>query len=265
MFFDWLKQRRRKRLAARPFPDEWTESLRDNVRHFRSLNASEQRKVRNVVQVFVAEKNWEGCGGLAITDVIKVTIAGQIAILVLGFDQQYFDAVLSILVYPDSFLVPESHIASSGVVTEGNSAREGEAWHRGPVILSWSEALAGGRGDSPGHNLVFHEFAHQLDMLNGQVADGTPALQPAVTHERWTSLISDAFETLRHDCAHGRPSVFDCYGATSVTEFFAVATETFFEEPREFKRRDAELYAIFTLYYQQDPLSRYESLGCGCA
>ena len=258
MFVGWLKRRRRKRLAARPFPDDWTEVLRENVRHFWTLSTSEQRKVRNDVQVLVTEKNWEGCGGLVMTDEIKVTIAAQIAILVLGYDQQYFDAVLSILVYPDAYLAPERHIASSGIVMEGSSAREGEAWYRGPVILSWPDALTGGRGDSRGHNLVFHEFAHQMDMLNGRVADGVPAFQAAAEAERWTCLIANAFQSLCHDCEHGRPSVFDCYGATSQAEFFAVATETFFEEPKKFKQQDAELYSMFQLYYRQDPLSRYE-------
>lgn len=257
MLFGWLKRRRRERLAARPFPDEWIDVLHGNVWHYGLLRASEQEQVRRTTQVFMEEKNWEGCGGLVMTDEVRVTIAAQMAILVLGFKKQYFDAVLSVLVYPDAYLAPEPQAIGSGVVIEGRSAREGEAWHRGPVILSWSDALAGGRGETPGHNLVLHEFAHQLDMLHDRVANGIPVLPRAIRPEHWTSTMEEGLEKLRYDCASGNSTAFDCYGTKNLAEFFAVATESFFEDPATFKQHDPVLYELFELYYRQDPLSRF--------
>src|SRR5258707_1264 len=140
MLLRWLRNRRRRALLGQPFPPAWDDVLRHNVRLAASLTADEQARVRDYVRVFVAEKHWEGCGGLEITDEIRVTIAAQVAILVLGFDKQYFERVLSILVYPAAYVAPgKTSTNQAGVVLEGDSARQGEAWYRGPVILSWPQ------------------------------------------------------------------------------------------------------------------------------
>ena len=174
----------------------------------------------------------------------------------LGFPGQYFNKVRSILVYPDAYVAPHATITKGGVVLEGDSAREGEAWYRGPVILSWSDALTGGRGESGRDNLVFHEFAHQLDMQNGRHVDGMPPLESAELSRRWSAVLAEHYHELVRDCQRGRHTLLDCYGATNIGEFFAVATETFFQRPRTLQERHPELYDIFRHFYRQDPAAR---------
>ncbi len=140
--FDWLRRRRRQRLLTTPFPDEWADILYRNVKHYARLNESEQSKLRNDLRILVAEKNWEGCRDLTIDDEIRVTIAAQASLLLLGFRDKYFDLVQSILVYPDAFVAPDRTDLDSGLVLEGETTNEGEAWYRGPVVLSWPDALA---------------------------------------------------------------------------------------------------------------------------
>lgn len=254
--FNWLRRRRRRRLLATPFPDEWTYILRRNVHHYARLNESERSKLRNDLRILVAEKNWEGCRGLTIDDEMKVTIAAQASLLLLGFRNKYFDLVQSILVYPDAFVAPDRTDFDSGLVLEGESSNEGEAWYRGPVVLSWPDALAGGRGESDGDNLVLHEFAHQLDMESGAVIDGTPILGNRPPRDRWQRVMQAEFERLDRDCHRGRKTLLDCYGATDIGEFFAVATECFFEQPVRLRDRHLSLYELLGEYFQQDPAAR---------
>jgi MtfA peptidase len=253
----WLNDRRRRKLRMQPFPTAWEQILQNNVRVCAPLNEAEQSKLRSDMNVFVAEKNWEGCGGLVVTDEHKITIAAQACLLVLAFENEYFDLVQSILVYPDAYVAPSRSVTREGIVLEGDSAREGEAWYRGPVILSWSDVLAGGRRQSSGHNLVWHEFAHQLDMQNGRQVDGTPKLATVREYERWQQVIGEEFTHLEQDCRHGRRVLLDCYGATDLGEFFAVATECFFGRPRELAHEHPSLYGILRDFYRQDPAVRF--------
>jgi Mlc titration factor MtfA (ptsG expression regulator) len=252
MLFDWWKNRRRRRLLAEPFPTPWLTVLQHNVQAYGRLTPPEQAKVRDYVQVFVAEKNWEGCGGLPMNDEIRVTIAAQVGILVLGLDEQYFEHVLSILVYPSTYVAADRSIREGGIVVEGDSARLGEAWYRGPVIFSWTDVLAAGRQTTAG-NVVYHEFAHQLDMLNGRIVDGTPPLETADQDRRWLETTAAEYRHLVAACESGHRTFFDCYGATSRAEFFAVTTESFFTGPIEFQRRHTELYALMCEVYHFDP------------
>jgi Mlc titration factor MtfA (ptsG expression regulator) len=243
-------------LLGQPFPPAWHEVLQRNVWLYAWLTADEESRVRNYVRIFVAEKHWEGCGGLELTDEVRVTIAAQVAILVLGLPEQYFSRVLSILVYPTAYVAPGRTMTRGGIVLEGASAREGEAWYRGPVILSWHDVLAGSRQETPGHNVVLHEFAHQLDMLNGQIVDGVPPLETREQYDRWTEVFDLHYRQLVRDCEHGHATLLDCYGATSPAEFFAVATETFFTRPHALQHRHPDLYAILGMFYRQNPTAR---------
>ena len=253
MLLSWWKRCRRRKLLAVPFPDDWREVLRQNVVHYSRLTADQRRNLERRVQVFVAEKNWEGCNGVTVTDEMKVTIAAQACLLVLAFEDEHFDNVLSILVYPTAFLAKDVQIGRAGVVIQNQQVRLGEAWYRGPVIVSWEDALAGGRQQQPGRNLVLHEFAHQLDMQNGRELDGTPPLPPGDLAARWADVMEQEFQRLRHDChSYARP-LLDCYGTTNRAEFFAVATETFFESPAALSSRHPELYEVLRAYYQQEP------------
>ncbi len=253
MLFKWLKRRRRRRILEEPFPDEWNAIIASNVVHDRQLLADQQRRLREMTQVFVAEKNWEGCRGLEITDEVKVTIAALACLLVLGQNNVYFDHVLSILVYPDPYVAKDVEITRAGVVIEGGQTRLGEAWWRGPVILSWSDVLSGGRRQQPGQNLVFHEFAHQLDMMNGRTLDGTPPIESQQHFQRWVKVLQPEYERLVHACRHGRRSFIDCYAATNVAEYFAVITEVFFENSRMLSSHLPHVYDILRDYYRLDP------------
>src|SRR6516162_6669353 len=195
MVFSWLRQRRRRKTLSQPFPPIWLEYLRRNVAHYQFLSESEKSRLRDDIRIFVAEKNWEGCGGLRMTDEIKVTIAAMACLLVLGMEHNYFDRVKSILVYPTAYVAPESRERGTGVVDEAGEARLGEAWYRGPVVLSWDETRADGRLRHRGHNVVFHEFAHQLDMLDG-VIDGTPPLANAEESRRWHEVMTKEYQRL---------------------------------------------------------------------
>jgi Mlc titration factor MtfA (ptsG expression regulator) len=254
MILNWFKQRRRAKILAIPFPDDWNIFIRDNVVHDRHLTVEQQQRLRRMVRIFVAEKNWEGCGGLSLTDEIKVTIAAQACLLVVGMhDDLYFDHVLSILVYPTGYVAQGTQMSRSGLVLESGQPRLGEAWWRGPVILSWADAQAGGRQETPGHNLVLHEFAHQLDMMNGRITDGTPPLKSKNQYDRWVSVLGPEFDNLVEKCSHGGRGLIDCYGATNPAEFFAVITETFFERPVALRQHHGEIYSVLRDYYVLDP------------
>jgi Mlc titration factor MtfA (ptsG expression regulator) len=255
MIFAWLKRRRRRRLLAEPFPPAWLEYLRRNVAHYQFLSPAEQAKLRDDLRVFVAEKTWEGCGGLTITDEVRVTIAAQACLLVLAMEHNYFDRVLSVLVYPHGYRAVGERLGPDGQVHAGGEGRLGEAWYRGPVILSWEEVRHDGRHPCRGKNVVFHEFAHQLDMLDG-VINGTPPLRGAAERRRWREVMSAEYERLVRASEHGRATLLDQYGATNVAEFFAVCTECFFDRPVEMSHRHPELYDLLRSYYRQDPAAR---------
>ncbi len=252
--FGWFTTLRRRRVTSAAFPQQWERIIADNVRHFEFLNAEQQNRVRRIVQVFVSEKNWEGCGGLNMTDEVRVSVSALVGVLVAGMTpDEYFDHVLSILVYPTSYVAPHREVTHSGIVIEGGQARLGEAWWRGPVILSWEDVIAGGQRDADGGNLVFHEFAHQLDMLNGREVDGTPPLADRRQFDRWLAVLGPAYEQLVADCRRGRHRFLDCYGAKDPAEFFAVLTEAFFERGDSLRHLHPEIYAVLQDYFGLDP------------
>jgi Mlc titration factor MtfA (ptsG expression regulator) len=257
--FEWWRERRREKILERPFPQASLAVLERNVKHYALLSASEQKQLRDLVQVFVAEKSWEGCGGLTLTEEMKVTIAAQACLLVLALPHRLFENVESILVYPSTVVRPSERV---GVFTrprdwivDGPQALLGEAHHRGPVILAWDRVLRDGRLPHDGHNLVYHEFAHKLDMLDGG-ADGTPPLATAEERERWHDVFERAFLELRARIENGRESVINQYGATDEAEFFAVVTEHFFDQPQELQKDEPELYDLLREFYRQDPARR---------
>lgn len=252
MIFGWLKQRRRARIQSEPIPASWREIVARNVTFISQLPDDEQERLLRWMQVFVAEKNWEGVGGLTLSEEMQVTIAAQAGYLVRGMPGEHFDKVLSILVYPAAYVAPQNKTLPSGIVIEGGQARMGEAWYRGPVILSWDDVLAGGRRESHGSNLVFHEFAHQLDMQNGQQIDGTPPLPTRELAERWPGVMEREFQRLQHDCNGFARPLIDCYGTTNRAEFFAVVTEAYFCRPAALLSRHPELYDVLRGYYRVD-------------
>jgi len=257
MLFSWLKRRRRAKLLAEPFPAEWLVHLQENFAQFGTLAESEQAKLRDDLRIFIAERDWDGCGGLPMTDEIKVTVAGQACLLVLGLSIDLYRRVPTILVYPEGYRVPVKEPLGGDAYLESESSRLGEAHYGGPVILSWDEVLEGGRHPGSGSNLVFHEFAHQLDMADGSV-DGTPPMDSRELARRWHDIMSREFRRLERDSRSSRDTVLDPYGLTNEAEFFAVVTECFFDSPTPLRDEHAGLYELLREYYRQDPAERAE-------
>ena len=261
MIFSWLKNRRRKAIAAAPFPEKWLRYLEANVGHYRSLSEVEQSRLRDLLRVLIAEKDWEGCGGVVLTDEIRVTIAAQACMLILALDLDYFSEISTILVYPHSFLVPATE-QDGFLVTESEEPTLGEAHVRGPVILAWEDVLRTGRDPSDGENLVYHEFAHQLDFIGGGV-DGTPPLSTSAEYRAWSEGMEEAFEFLRQETDAGRDTFLGAYAASDAGEFFAVATERFFDLPEEFAALHPKVYGLLKAFYRQDPAQRMRGRGDG--
>ncbi len=252
--FGWFKDRRRKRIREQPFPEKWEAILKQEIWQTGQIPEEFDERWRKLIQVFVAEKNFEGCNGLKLSEKMKVIVAAYACLLVVGLpEDEYFNNVLSILIYPKSFVGKETQVLGSGVVLESQQARIGEAWYRGPVVLSWSDISELRYRDDPGRNVVLHEFAHQLDMLNGRSVDGTPPLHSQELWNRWSGVVQEGYEELLSASRAGEPTFLDTYGATNRAEFFAVATEAFFEDAFEFRMHHPELYEVFTDYYRLNP------------
>ena len=262
MQFPWSKTNHRRELLVQPFPAAWAGYLSANVALYRTLTAHEQTKLGDIARVLVAEKGWEGCGGLTLTEEILVTIAAQAALLVLGFEDEYYPNVETILVYPQGFLVTVRRPGVGGVIAEQMVPYAGEAAQRGPIVISWADARHGGRMLGDGHNVVLHEFAHKLDMRDG-AADGAPYLRDAAQIEMWSRVMSAEYQGLVEATSAGEPTLLDAYGATNAAEFFAVATECFFELPRRMQEEHPELYGVLSGYYRQDPAVRAGTHGMG--
>ncbi len=256
MVFDWLlyplRHRARQTLLAAPFPAPWLPILQA-LPFYRHLDERGQQRIRDDLRVLVAEKHWEGCGGLELSDEIKVTIAAQASLLLLNIERDYYPGVRTILVYPSTYRTMPQRDAI-GVVREGQ-ANLGEAWANGPIVLAWDAARHGAVDPDDGHNLVLHEFAHKLDLLDG-LADGTPPIRDREQFAAWVKTMTAEFAQLRAAAQHGRATVLDKYGATNTAEFFAVATECFFERSRQLRERHPSLYGVLRDYYDQDPAAR---------
>ncbi len=253
-----FKRRRRQRIVAQPFPEPLDGYLGDNVRYWALLNEPERAKLRDDLRIFTSERRWTGCGGLQITDEITVTIAAQACLLVLAFPRAeahgHFRRVREVLVYPAAYLIPSRPAPEPGIRRIGVTA-SGTAHFRGPVALSWADALAGGRNAADGRNVVLHEFAHKLDMVDDLV-DGTPPLRKTADYRRWREVMTTEYLRLRSDADHGRATLLNTYGAQSPPEFFAVCTECFFERPRAMREKHPELYAVLQEYFRQDTADR---------
>src|SRR6266550_2410668 len=225
MIFELLKERRRRRLRSRPFPKKWLTLIQRHVVFFHRLSASDRAELLGHVQVFLSEKRFEGCGGFAITDEVRVTVAAQACLLLLHRRTDYFPDLLTILVYPLSYMVEEKRQLGEHVWEEGTVGRLGETGRRmGSLVLSWGAVKHGAADPADGKNVVLHEFAHQLDYEN-RAADES-----------------------------GIPTLLDTYGATDPVEFFAVSVEAFFEQPRALRARHPRLYTELQNYFQQDPV-----------
>ncbi|NIQ01393.1 MAG: hypothetical protein GWM98_14165 [Nitrospinaceae bacterium] len=255
---NWLRDKRREKILAAPFPVEWEGLIQTHIPYYPYLDNEEQQSLRDLVQIFIAEKHWLGCNGLELTDEMHVVIAAHACLMILQLPADIYRRVESIYVYPTTVMTPERKAGFFEVhwgPVEGAQPIEGEAHYRGPVILVWDVVKSESRHPEHGHNVVYHEFAHKLDMLDGK-ADGTPPLASAEEYQRWIDVCSREYLKLGRQAEFGRDTFLDSYGATNEAEFFAVATEHFFCQPRELQDRHPDLYQVLKEFYRQDPAQR---------
>ena len=246
-----LQRSRRNNLFLKPLPPDWIQILEKNVSIYLLLPQNLREELHGRINIFLDEKEFIGCAGLQISNEIRVTIAGNACILLLKRDKRCFPRFTTILIYPDTYVSRE--VKSDGlVVVHEESVRAGESWYRGPVVLSWADVMRGSLNNSDGHNVVLHEFAHKLDEEN-EIMNGLPVLRDSSHYAEWAEVLSKEFDSLLIRVDRGTNSVIDAYGAVSPSEFFAVATESFFEKPLLMKNKLPDLYQQFRRFYNLDP------------
>jgi MtfA peptidase len=238
-------------LLRRPFPAEWLAIINRKLPFYPRLAPTEQKQLLDLIRLFLDQKTFHGCGGLQIDDEIRVTIAAEACLLLLNRETDIYPRLQHILVYPYAFRAMDEYHNPDGTVRIGNRDMLGESWHYGKVILSWDDVEHGVANFSDGHNVVLHEFSHQLDSENG-AANGAPILRRN-SIQVWANVLTKEFEALSEAAYHQQETVMDPYGATNPAEFFAVATETFFEKPAALEQSHPALYAELSKYYAVNP------------
>jgi Mlc titration factor MtfA (ptsG expression regulator) len=246
-----LTQLKRGWVARRPFPSEWTVILERSLPLYQYLPVSWRKRLHGHIQVFLAEKTFKGCGGLLLTDEIKVTIAAIAALLLLNERGSYFSKLRLILVYPSAFIANQAR-SFGDYYLEEQQVKAGESWRTGIVVLSWENIQYDVKHWQDGRNVVLHEFAHQLDQEAGN-ASGVPILEKRSDYVTWGQVFRQEYEQLCCAVERGVETAIDEYGATDPAEFFAVATETFFEKPVQLQRNHPDLYQELKRYYKLEP------------
>lgn len=246
--------RRRRRLRERGIPPEWRSIIAHAMPLYARMPENLRARLDGLVAQFVSEKEFVGCRGLEVTQDMRLAIAAQACLLVLNRAWSVYDPLYSVLIYPAQFIARHQHRDEAGVVHEREQVLSGQAWETHRIILSWEDVQASRVADNDGYNVVFHEFAHYLDAEAGEV-DGAPLLGDAEHYERWADVMNAEFAQLRAAAARGEPTLLDPYGGENEGEFFAVATEVFFERAADLRREHPALYAELSRYYRLDPAS----------
>ncbi len=249
----WLLERRRARLRGQPFPAEWRPFLQQ-LPLVRGLPADVQLQLKAHIQVFLAEKPFIACGGLLLTDAMRVAIAAQACLLLLNRPSSYYPNLRQILVYPGPFVVDRAQALGAGVLQELRQVLSGESWSQGQVVLSWRDVENGAADATDGRNVVIHEFAHQLDQETGQ-ANGAPMLGSRRDYTHWSQVLGHEFTALQQRVQAGQAGLLGDYAATNPGEFFAVASEAFFEQAPRMAAEHPALFDQMRRFYCVDPLS----------
>ena len=251
--FQWIEDiYERFVLKNNPLPNAEWQRITQKLVLLKHLSRKEKKALKKLVILFLHEKTITGVQGLEITKEMEVTIAAQACLAILKLDLDYYDGWVEVVVYPDAFVVSRNQVDESGLVSEGENHLSGEAWQRGPVILSWHDVLEDSYQHNPGHNIIIHEFSHKLDMLNGR-ANGMPPLHPSMHRSEWTETLSAAYEKLIRQVEYRKPSYINQYAATNPAEFFAVTSEYFFTAPDVLVKHCPEVYEQLVLFYKQKP------------
>ena len=236
-------KRRRLKIQEKPAPDEWEKILHRHFPQYLKLPVPLREELKNKIKVFLHEKRFHGCHDLEVTETMKVLIAAQACLLLLNRETGFFPKLVTVIIYPSAYVSKNS----TGPIF-------GESWNSGELVLTWDSSLHGAANMFDGKNVVYHEFAHQLDQEDG-VADGAPLLERRSAYASWAAVLSEEYETLISKKKRHRKTVIHKYGATNPAEFFAVASEAFFEKPRQLDKRHPELYRELKNYYKVDPLA----------
>ena len=247
-----LKNWQRRRIGKGAFPLKWLSIVVKAVPYYSKLPQADQKELQRHILIFLSEKKFEGCGGLEITDEIRLTIAAWACVLLLHRKTDYYPGLSSILVYPNAYVVPQREYLSSGAVIEGEQVLAGQSQARGPVVLSWDDVKNPDKIGIDEHNVVLHEFAHQIDQSFG-LGDSSSVLKSRSKFLEWAKVLQRDFRKLQMDVGSNRRTFLDSYGATDEAEFFAVATEFFFERPAELQKQHPDLYNELKNFYHQDP------------
>ena len=248
----WLK-RRRAQLYASPFSADWPAVLEQHVALYSRLPAALRDKLHGHINYFLADKQLVGRNGQVVTDEIKLIIAANACLLIMNRNDAIFPGFKTILIYPDTYVAKQVSFEGDVKVSK-NSVRAGESWHGGPVVLSLSDVMRGSLNGEDGHNVVLHEFAHKLDEEN-LTTNGMPILRNREQYANWIEVLSKEYEEFLSRVDRKKNKVIDEYGAVSPPEFFAVATESFFEKGPAMAERLPELYKELQDYYGVDPAS----------
>jgi Mlc titration factor MtfA (ptsG expression regulator) len=245
-WFDWFKRK-----APAGIPDDWWANTLAALPFLQNLAVDEKKRLKILCEEFLAQKEFSGGGDLVVDDAMCVAIAAQGCLPVLNLGLSAYGDWVGIVVYPDEFVAPRTLQDEDGIVHEFDDVLSGEAWEGGPLVLSWRDAQMAGDG----YNVVIHEFAHKLDMLNGTV-DGMPALHSGITEEEWENTFFAAYDDFCARVDHDEETVIDPYASDDPGEFFAVMSECFFEIPQVVDAEYPALYDLLRRYYRQDPLAR---------
>lgn len=249
---DWIPRFRLKRAIQAHFQPRFVAILEKNIPVHSRMPLELQQQLQQLIKQFLHEKDFYGCGGLEITDEIRVTIAGQACLLLLNRKPRVYPGLRSILVYPSAFVAPRTQVEPGGVVIHNEDGLLGESWGDGRVILAWDHVQQGATNFTDGHNVVLHEFAHQLDSESGST-NGAPVLGNLSSYRSWAAVLSREFSALQSDILHHNQTLLDHYGATNPAEFFAVATEAFYEQPAQMAEHHPQLFDELKKYYRIDP------------
>lgn len=234
------------------FKPEWEKILEDRLPLYARLPGEVREKLRQRIARFVESTRFEGCNGLELTEEMILTVAAQACLLVLHRDGEPYPELRVVYLYPTTFSSVQKSQDALGIVTEGEVSRLGESWEMGTVILAWDSVEDGARNVYDGHNVTFHEFSHQLDHENGST-DGAPPLASRAAYRSWAKVFGENYADFQDLLERGKRTLIDPYGATNPAEFYAVATETFFEKPRQMAEDRPELYGELKSFYGVDP------------
>lgn len=255
LFLAWRfvqKRKRRAQLLAAPLSDDHRHIVRRRFPLYRRLPPETRKRLEGLINRFLDEISFIGRDGMEITDDVRLTIASQACLLIVNRPHRWFPTLRTVIVYPGAFKSKVKR--SDGYFEHEAHVHAGESWQRGPVVLSWDHTVTGGYKERDGHNVVLHEFAHQLDEATG-VSDGAPLLDKDQNATQWALVFQYAYEHLQNRARKGMPSVFDHYGAIAPAEFFAVAVETFFEKPHELSEEEPKVYEELARYFGLDPMT----------